>query len=126
MRSGSRKGFTLVELLVVMAVIALLVSLAAPRYFTSIDKAKESALRESLMQLRQAVDRHFADVGRYPGSLDELVARKYLRGVPVDPFTERKDTWIVVPPEDKSLGAVFEVRSGARGQARDGTSYDTW
>lgn len=119
-------GFTLIELLVVMAVLGLLVSLAAPRYFQSIDKARESALRENLMQLRQAIDRHFGDTGKYPASLEELVSKKYLRRVPPDPLTERADSWVVVAPEDRSLGLVFDVKSGAKGRARDGTQYDAW
>ena len=119
-------GFTLIELLVVMAVLGLLVSLAAPRYFQSIDKARESALRENLMQLRQAIDRHFADTGKYPATLDELVTKKYLRRIPADPVTDRADSWTVIAPEDRALGLVFDVRSGSKGRARDGTQYETW
>ena len=120
------RGFTLIELLVVMAVLGLLVSLAAPRYFQSIDKARESTLKENLMQLRQAIDRHFGDTGKYPVSLEELVAKKYLRRIPADPLTDRTDTWLVVAPDDRALGLVFDVKSGAKGRARDGTSYETW
>lgn len=119
-------GFTLIELLVVMAVLGLLVSLAAPRYFQSIDKARESTLRENLMQMRQAIDRHFGDTGKYPASLEELVTKKYIRRIPVDPITDRADTWAVVVPEDRALGLVFDVKSGAKARARDGTEYETW
>lgn len=120
------RGFTLIELLVVMAVLGLLVSLAAPRYFQSIDKARESTLRENLMQLRQAIDRHFADTGKYPASLEELVTKKYLRRIPSDPLTEKTDSWVIVAPEDRAAGVVFDVKSGAKGRARDGTEYETW
>lgn len=120
------RGFTLIELLVVMAVLGLLVSLAAPRYFVSIDKAKESTLRETLMQLRQGIDRHFTDTGKYPASLEDLVTKKYLRKIPIDPIVDRTDAWIVIAPENTALGTVFDVKSGAKGRAKDGTNYETW
>lgn len=126
MNGARTRGFTLIELLVVMAVLGLLVSLAAPRYFVSIDKAKESTLRETLMQLRQAIDRHFTDTGKYPASMEDLVTKKYLRKIPIDPVADRADAWIVVAPENASLGAVFDVKSSAKGRAKDGTNYETW
>lgn len=121
-----RGGFTLIELLVVMAVIGLLLSLAAPRYFGSVDLAREAALRQDLAVMRDAIDKHFADTGRYPASLDELATRRYLRRVPVDPMTERADSWVIVPPADGTLGAVYDVASGASGTARDGSAYAGW
>lgn len=121
-----RRGFTLVELLVVLAVLGLLVSMVAPRYFGNVDKARESVLRQDLAQLRDAIDKHVADTGRYPDTLEELVTKKYLRAVPVDPITERKDSWTLVPPENKDMGGVFDVRSSAPGHARDGTAYASW
>lgn len=121
-----RRGFTLIELLVVMAIIALLLSLSVPRYFGHVDKARESVLRQDLAQMRDAIDKHFGDVGLYPASLDELVTKKYLRKVPLDPITERADTWIIVAPEKKNAGIVFDVKSGAVGHARDGTDYASW
>lgn len=121
-----RHGFTLIELLVVMAVIGLLLSLAAPRYFRSVELAREAALRQDLAVMRDAIDKHFADTGRYPASLDELVTRRYLRRVPVDPLTESADTWVLAPPADTTLGTVFEVSSGAPGAARDGSLYASW
>jgi general secretion pathway protein G len=126
MGSRRRLGFTLIELLVVMAVIGLLLSLAAPRYFRSVDLAREAALRQDLAVMRDAIDKHFSDTGRYPSSLEELVARRYLRRVPVDPLTESADTWVLAPPEDSTLGAVYEVSSGAAGTARDGSAYASW
>lgn len=122
----TRRGFTLIELLVVMAVIGLLLSLAAPRYFGSVDLAREAALRQDLAVMRDAIDKHFADTGRYPASLEELATRRYLRRVPVDPITERADSWVLVPPADAALGAVYDVSSGAEGTARDGSAYASW
>lgn len=120
------KGFTLIELLVVMTIIATLLSLAAPRYLGSVDKAKEAALKENLASLRDSLDKHYADNGKYPMTLDELVARRYFRKIPVDPFTDSAKTWIVVPPDDAQKGGIYDVRSGAPGKARDGTLFRDW
>ena len=122
----SRRGFTLIELLVVMALIGMLLSLSVPRYFGNVDKAKESVLRQNLAQTRDAIDKYFGDNGRYPDSLDEIVARRYLRKLPVDPITDRSDSWIIVEPEKKEQGKVFDIHSGAPGRARDGSDYASW
>ncbi|WP_205711335.1 type II secretion system protein [Janthinobacterium lividum] len=121
-----QRGFTLIELLVVMALIGMLLSLSVPRYFGNVDKAKESVLRQNLAQTRDAIDKYFGDNGRYPDSLDEIVVRRYLRKLPVDPITDRSDSWVIVAPEKKDMGAVFDVRSGAAGRARDGSEYASW
>ncbi len=121
-----RRGFTLIEMLVVMAILATLLSIAAPRYFDSLDRAKEAALKTDLRMLREAIDKHKADTGRLPASLDALVQSKYLRAVPEDPFTERADTWVAVPSQDVSLPGVADVRSGAAGAARDGSAFSSW
>src|SRR5262245_32891288 len=119
-RSGSY-GFTLVELIVVMAIIAALLSLALPRYFKSVDRAKEAVLRENLAVIRSALDQFHADTGKYPESLDELVSRKYLRQVPTDPVTESAKTWqLQSPPADAGAAGVYDVRSGAKGTDKDG------
>lgn len=123
-RRGS--GFTLIELLVVLAIIALLVSIAAPRYFSSVDKSKETVLKQDLTTMRDALDKYFGDTGKYPESLDDLVSKKYLRKLPVDPITDSAATWVIVPPEDSEKGGVFDVHSGAPGNARDGTPYSSW
>jgi general secretion pathway protein G len=117
------KGFTLIELLVVMAIIAALLSLAAPRYIGNVDRAKEAVLREDLASLRDVLDKYYADNGHYPANLDELVTRRYLRRIPIDPFTENNRSWLVSAPDDPSKGAVFDVHSGAAGKALDGTLF---
>lgn len=121
-----RAGFTLIELLVVMAIIATLLSLAAPRYIGNVDKAREATLRENLATLRDVVDKHYGDAGKYPASLDDLVARKYLRKIPLDPITDSNQTWIVIAPDDPQKGGVYDVRSGAPGTARDGSAFRDW
>ncbi len=117
------RGFTLIELLVVLAIIATLLTLVAPRYFGSLDRAKAATLKENLHIIRDAVDKYFADTGKYPDGIDALVKANYLRKLPVDPVTERSDTWIVIPPVDTKLGGVYDVKSGASGKAPDGTPF---
>ena len=120
------RGFTVVELLVVLAVIAVLASVAAPRYLRHLSQAQEVALRQSLVTMREAIDHFHADQGRYPASLQELVAQRYLRALPVDPLTARSDSWVLVSPASRQPGQLADVRSGAEGQAADGTPYAAW
>jgi general secretion pathway protein G len=119
-------GFTLIELLVVMAIIATLLTLAMPRYFHSTDRAKEAVLKQNLAQMRESIDKFYGDRGRYPESLEDLVARKYLRKVPPDPITDSTATWLTVPPDEAGRGGVFDVKSGAAGIGLDGSAYDKW
>lgn len=123
-----RQGFTLIELLVVLAVVALLVSIVAPRYLSSLDRARETSLRSSLQGMRHAIDQFAADQGRYPDALQELVTRRYLRQLPEDPFTGRRDSWVEVPPEPDTLlaGRVQDVRSGSAGRSSDGDLHADW
>ncbi len=121
-----RRGFTLIELLVALTIVALLLSIVVPRYFGSLGRAEESVLKENLHALRDAIDKHQADTGKYPGSLDELVTKKYLRSVPTDPITQSAATWVVVAPADAKQGAVYDVKSGAKGAGRDGKPYEQW
>ena len=120
------RGFTLIELMVVMTVIALLISIAVPRYFHSVEKAKEASLRNSLSVMRVAIDKFYGDNERYPSSIAELVNKKYIRAVPVDPITESTETWVTQAPGLDIAGTVFDIKSGAPGIAKDGTAYADW
>jgi general secretion pathway protein G len=124
--NARNKGFTLIELMVALAIIALLISIAAPNYAARAARAEEAVLRENLRITREALDKHYADAGRYPGRLEDLVEKKYLRRLPEDPVTRSSATWVVVPPEDPQLGGVYDLHSGARGNASDGTPYAQW
>lgn len=126
MTSRKPAGFTLIELLVVMSIIALLASLAAPRYFGSLDKSRNVVLKENLALMRDALDKYYGDNDKYPDTLDDLVSHKYLRNIPRDPLTESTTTWIVVAPQDADKGGVYDVHSGAEGNAPDGTPYKEW
>ena len=119
------RGFTIIELIVVMTVLALLLTIAAPRYLQHIDAAKEAALQENLHVLRDAIDKFYSDRGAYPATLQDLVEQRYLRNLPVDPVTERLDTWVLIAPKGSGRG-VFDVKSGAKGAARDGTLFVSW
>lgn len=121
-----RQGFTIIELLVSLAIVATILSLAAPRYFKNVDTAKEVVLREDLYILRDAIDKFYSDKNVYPATLDDLVTQKYLRSIPVDPFTQSSHSWVVVPPTDPVLGAVYDVHSSAPNTARDGTWFKDW
>lgn len=121
-----QKGFTLLELLVALAIIALLLSVAAPNYIGSVDKARESILRENLATLRESIDKHYGDHGRYPQSINDLVQKRYIRRIPEDPVTGSTTTWVILPPDDPAKGGVYDVRSGARGKASDGSMYKDW
>ena len=116
-------GFTLIELLVVMAIVALLLTIAMPRYFQSVDVARESALVQTLKASREAIDLYYRDKGRYPDSLQELVDAKYLRGLPRDPLTESNTTWVLVPPPTDAKGLLYDLKSGAPGVNRDGRPF---
>ncbi|MES2365213.1 MAG: type II secretion system protein [Pseudomonadota bacterium] len=120
------RGFTLIELLVVMAIIALLLSIATPRYFNSVEKTKEAVLHQDLSTMRDAIDKYYGDTGSYPDNLNDLVSKKYLRKLPVDPVTDSASTWVVVPPSDADKGGVYDLHSGAPGNGRDGTPYSDW
>lgn len=122
----TKRGFTLIELLVALTIVALLLSIVAPRYFGSLTRADEAVLKENLFLMRDAIDKHFADTGKYPATLEELAAKKYLRGIPPDPITKTEATWIVVAPADSQLGGVYDVRSGAPGTGRNGRPYEQW
>jgi general secretion pathway protein G len=121
-------GFTLIELLVTLAIVALLLTLAMPRYFGGLQSAKEQVLRENLRTVRETIDKFYGSMGRYPSNLQELVDRRFLRTLPVDPVTERTDTWVLIAPPDAAAGetAVYDIRSGATGAASNGQAFGSW
>lgn len=120
------KGFTLVELLVVLSILALLLTLAVPKYFTSIEKAKDATLKQDLNTLRESLDKYYADNGKYPNTLDDLIEHKYIRKLPVDPITEKTTTWIFTPPQPPLEGDIYDIHSGSKALAKDGTRYEDW
>ncbi len=124
--SGRPAGFTLIELLVVLSIIALLLTIAVPRYFGSVERAKEATLRQDLSVMRDAIDKYYGDHGKYPDSLEALAQRHYLRAVPADPITQSSQTWQTQPPPEGLSGAVYDVHSGAPGKGEDGTPYADW
>jgi general secretion pathway protein G len=123
-RSGRQSdGFTLIELLVVLAIIASLLSLSLPRYFQSIDTAKETVLAENLRRTRETIDKFYGDTGHYPDSLDQLVEKKYLRALPVDPITNSTQTWVIVSQDETNKNNVVDIKSGAPGTNRKGQLF---
>ena len=120
-----RRGFTLVELLVVLAVVATLLTLIAPRYWGTETAARETVLKENLRALRVALDQYYADRGAYPDALSDLVDARYLRTIPIDPVTGSAETWRTVAPKpsEVSSGGIADVRSGASGADRQGTPF---
>jgi general secretion pathway protein G len=121
-----KRGFTLIELLVVLGIVALLLTLAVPRFFPSVDKTKETILAENLRTTRAVIDQFYADTGRYPESLEQLVEKKYLPRLPFDPVLDSDAGWVIVPPEDTSRGSVYDIHSGAEGKGRNGKPYSEW
>ncbi|MFD0929438.1 type II secretion system protein [Methylophilus glucosoxydans] len=122
-----KRGFTLIEMLVVLAILALLLTIVSPRFMHMLQRAKETTLRHDLVTMRDAIDKFYNDKNRYPETLDELVERQYLKSVPPDPITERADTWVItLPPNIDEQGSVFDVHSGSALLAEDGTPYALW
>ncbi|MBX3303607.1 MAG: prepilin-type N-terminal cleavage/methylation domain-containing protein [Nitrospira sp.] len=118
------KGFTLVELMIVVSIVGILATIAAPSYQSSLIRAKETVLRQDLFTLRELLDHHRADQGKYPPSLDDLVSAGYLRAIPKDPFTNLSSSWqeITEPTE----GGIFDVYSGSDLVGTNGTPYNKW
>ena len=121
-RRAGQRGFTLIELLVVLAIIATLISIAAPQYFGVSDRARETTLKEDLNVMRDAIDKFYGDTGKYPDSLQALVDRRYLRAIPVDPMTEKLNTWVEVRGAGSAAGVV-DIKSGATGKSSEGVFF---
>ncbi|QMV20399.1 prepilin-type N-terminal cleavage/methylation domain-containing protein [Granulicella sp. 5B5] len=124
-------GFTLMELMIVMAIIGILVSIAVPIYVRVVKSAKEAALREDLYTMRTAINSYTIDKEKAPQSLDDLVQSGYLKSIPVDPTTSRADTWMTGQSDtmidiNETEGGIDDVHSGSQGIANDGTTYNTW
>ena len=124
-------GFTLIEIMVVITLIFILAGIALVSYQSSVTSAKEAVLKENLFRLRDAIDQFYADKNKYPTALDELVSEKYMRSVPLDPFTNSKDTWQTVMSEPDPLNpqaqpGIYDVKSGSEETALDGTKYSDW
>lgn len=122
----SCRGFTLIELLVVMAIIGTLLALAVPRYFHTLERARETVLRHDLVTLREAIDKHYADLNKYPDTLSALVEKHYVRSIPVDPFTKLNDSWMLVPSDDPDDPGIRDVHSGSPATASDGSPLTSW
>lgn len=120
------RGFTLIELLVTLSIIGLLLTLAVPRYFSHVERAREAALRETLFVVRDAIDKFQSDTGKYPDSLEELATKRYIRKVPIDPINDSSTLWLIVPPPPPATGNVYDIHSNADGVGLDGTAYREW
>lgn len=122
----NQKGFTLIEMMIVLAIMSILATIATPNMQRYIVRAREASLRETLFVFRDVIDQHYSDQGKYPGSLQELVKMKYIRSIPIDPITGSSSTWIVTPPEGEEKGGVYDVHSGSDRVSLDGEPYNEW
>ena len=122
---GKQRGYTLIELMVVLTIIGILATIAQPNLHKTIIRAREASLRQSLFVLRDVLDQFYSDHGRYPDSLDELVDERYIRKVPDDPFTRSNSTWIVIAPEG-AKGNVYDVHSGSNLVGLNNVPYNEW
>ena len=127
----SQRGFTLVELLIVLSLVSILAAMGVVQYRNSVQLGREAVLRRNLFAMRDAIDQYYADKNKYPASLDSLVSDGYLRKIPDDPITRAADTWQTVPAEPDPANptdapGIYDVKSGAQGQALDGSNFADW
>jgi general secretion pathway protein G len=131
-KSGAKvAGFTMIELMIVIAIISILAAIAVGRYEHSVWRAREAVLREDLFTMRSSIDQYTLDKQKAPQSLDDLVTAGYIKFIPKDPITDSTDTWVTVQEDslmsvDQSAPGIVDVHSGASGTATDGTAYSTW
>lgn len=130
-RASRTSGFTLMEMMIVMVLIVILAGIGLSVYGNSVQRAKEAALKEDLFRMRDAIDQYYADKNKYPSSLEDLVSEKYLRAVPVDPFTTTADSWQTTasepdPSQPTLESGISNVKSGSDQTALDGTRYADW
>ena len=130
-KTGSERGFTLIELVIVTTIIMVLAGIAIVQYKNSVTRSREAVLKTDLFHFRDAIDQYYADKGQYPGTLDELVSAGYLRRMEEDPFTKSTSTWQTIQSEPDANNptaapGVYDVKSGADGTALDGTKYSDW
>ena len=124
-----RRGFTLLELMIVITIIIILASIALPQYQKTIAQAREAVLREDLFKLRSMIDQYAADKGKLPSSLDELVSSGYMREIPVDPFTDQKDWTVTTGDDPNSSGGeqgMTDIHSASAEVSSSGTPYSEW
>lgn len=124
-QNKNRQGFTFIELMVVMAVIATIIAIAMPRYFDGLQRTKETALKQNLKEMREAIDHYHADKGVYPATLQTMVAERYLRFIPDDPISETAETWQIIGTPDNT-NRVYDITSGAAGVDSNGVAYSSW
>lgn len=123
--AGKARGFSLIELIVVVAIIAVLLTIALPRYDRSLDRARDLSLQQSLQIMRESIDRFQEDKGRHPATLQELVDLRYLRALPIDPVTGSNASWLLQPAEGEQRGGISDVHSGAEGRTLEGREFST-
>lgn len=123
---SGKEGFTLIEMLVVMVIIATLLTIAVPRYFRSLERSREAVLRQDLATLRESIDNFYGDTGKFPETLAVLVDKHYLRAIPIDPLARSAEKWVITLADEPEDNGVKDVHSGAEGVGQNGLPYVSW